>query len=269
MAWGTVTRTRSSRTPWAQANELARSKPRRAPMNAAALLKALEVVATEEQKPKTARFFFDGLGPTQVLGIQIGAIFPIAKGFRDLPLTEIERLLDSQYYEVRMAGVAIMVFQARQKAPVNPLESLYDLYLRRHDRLDNWDFVDRAAPHVVGQYLNDRPRTPLYELAASSDPWRRRTAIVATWWFIRQGDVEDVYALSEILARDRHPMIEKALGSWLRTAGDVDKPRLRDFLLANHNSLSATTLRMASEKFSPEDKAAIRRKEHRAAEGAK
>lgn len=238
-------------------------------MTAAALLKALEAVATEEQKPKTARFFFDGLGHTQVLGIQIGSIFPIAKTFSDLPLTEIDGLLASRFYEVRMAGVAIMDFQARRKVPVNPLASLYHLYLRRHGRLDNWDFVDRAAPHVVGQHLNDRPRKPLYEFAASSDPWRRRTAIVATWWFIRQGDVEDIYLLSEILARDRHPMIERALGSWLRTAGEIDRPRLRGFLQTNHDSLSATTLRMASEKLSAEDKAAIRRRQHRSVKGTK
>ena len=35
---------------------------------------------------------------------------------------------------------------------------LYELYLRRHDRIDSWDLVDLAAPWVVGRYLADRPR---------------------------------------------------------------------------------------------------------------
>jgi DNA alkylation repair enzyme len=38
----------------------------------------------------------------------------------------------------------------------------------------------------VGGYLADRPRDPLYELARSQYWWERRTAIVATWFFIRR-----------------------------------------------------------------------------------
>jgi hypothetical protein len=52
-----------------------------------------------------------------------------------------------------------MDFQARQKAtPDRRRQELYELYLRRHDRIDSWDLVDRAAPHVVGGYLWDKPR---------------------------------------------------------------------------------------------------------------
>ncbi len=54
---------------------------------------------------------------------------------------------------------------------------LYELYLRRHDRVNNWDLVDRAAPHVVGGYLMERDRKPLYKLARSRDPWERCAAM--------------------------------------------------------------------------------------------
>ena len=83
--------------------------------------------------------------------------------------------------------------RARSARTTAHREALYDLYLRRHDRIDNWDLVDRAAPHVVGGWLADKPRDVLYELAKSASPNERRTAIVATWFFIRADDVDDTF----------------------------------------------------------------------------
>lgn len=200
------------------------------------------------------RFFYDGLGKTKVIGVGIGKVFPIAKVHKNMALAEVEKLLDSEFYEVRMAAAAIMDFQAREKKSPNSLDALYDLYMRRHDRLDNWDFVDRAAPNVVGQYLADKSREPLYELAKSSDPWRRRTAIVATYWFIKNGETEDTFLICDKLAADKHPMIQKAIGSWVRTAGDVD-PKARDtFLQKNLEALPAATISLIIEKLPAAEK---------------
>ena len=200
------------------------------------------------------RFFFDGLGKTKVVGVGIGKVFPIAKAHKGMALAEIEKLLDSEFYEVRMAAAAIMDFQAREKVPPNSLKTLYDLYMRRHDRLDNWDFVDRAAPNVVGQYLADKPRTPLYELAKSSDPWRRRSAIVATYHFIRNGDPEDTFRIADILANDEHEMVQKAIGSWVRTAGDVDPVGMESYLERNLEVLPSPTVSMIIEKLPAKEK---------------
>ena len=90
--------------------------------------------------------------------------------------------------------------------------SSIELYLNRHDRIDTWDLVDRAAPHVVGGYLADRPRDILYALARSEVVWERRTAIVATWFFIRRGELDDTFALAELLIADQHHLIHKAVG---------------------------------------------------------
>ncbi|UVC11521.1 DNA alkylation repair protein [Rhizobium sp. TH2] len=220
---------------------------------------ALRAIASPDMKTEVARFFFDGLGETEVMGVGIGKVFPVAKAHAGLPLGEIGLLLDSRFYEVRMAAAAIMDFQARAKKSPNGLEALYQLYLDRHDRLNNWDLVDRAAPHVVGQYLFERPRAPLYDLAGSTDPWRRRTAVVATWYFIRAGQVEDTFAICAILAGDGHVMVRKAIGSWVRTAGEKDPERLRAFLRAHGDRLSAEALRMATEKMSPEERQLFRK----------
>jgi len=112
------------------------------------------------------------------------------------PLAEIEKLLENKYYEVRMGAVSMMDFQARNKR-ITPEDrkALFDLYVRRHDRINNWDLVDRAAPYVVGGYLAEKPRDVLYRLARSRNPWERRTAIVSTYFFIRSGDLDDTFRL--------------------------------------------------------------------------
>jgi len=188
----------------------------------------------------------------RILGVSFGKIFPVAKKFAGMSLSDIEGLLESPYYEVRMGAVSIMDFQARaRKTSAEDRKGLFDLYLRRHDRINNWDLVDRAAPHVVGGYLASRPRAVLYELARSKNPWERRTAIVSTWFFIRDDDVDDTFRLAELLVNDPHELVQKAVGSWVREAGKRDEKRLRAFLDAHAATMPRVILRYAVEKLPP------------------
>ena len=149
-----------------------------------------------------------------------------------------------------MGGVSIMDFQARKKKlPDSQRKALFDLYLRRHDRLNNWDFPDRAAPHVIGRFLFDKPRDILYKLAQSDNVWERRTAIVSTAYFLRQGEVEDTFEIAKILIDDEHELTQKAIGSWLREAGKVDETRLRRFLDKYGSDMSRVALRLAVAKL--------------------
>ena len=213
---------------------------------------ALKELADPAAVAGVSRFFRQEAGAprTKFLGVPPGDVFPVAKRFSDLSLADVERLLDSPYYEVRLGAVSIMDFQARAKrtSPAHR-EALYDLYLRRHDRIDNWDLVDRAAPHVVGGWLADKPRDVLYELAKSKSPNERRTAIVATWFFIRADDVDDTFKIAERLIGDEHDLVQKAVGSWLREAGKRDQPRLVRFLKAHAPAMPRTMLRYATEKL--------------------
>ncbi len=102
--------------------------------------------------------------------------------------------------------------------------------MNNHDHIDNWSLVDRAAPYVAGGYLWDRSRQPLYELAWSPRPMERRTAIVATYYFIRQHDLDDTFRIGEILAHDPDELVQKAVGGWIREAGKQDLDRLRLYL---------------------------------------
>jgi 3-methyladenine DNA glycosylase AlkD len=185
-----------------------------------------------------------------ILGVRMGQVFALAKEFIDMALDEVEAMLESPIHEMRVGAVSIMDFQARSKKTTDQRrKELFNLYLRRHDRIDTWDLVDRSAPWVVGGYLMDKPRTVLYKLARSKKMAERRTAIVSTLYFIGKGDVEDAFKLAETLLHDREDLIHKANGWALRFAGDKDRPRLKSFLHKHAATMPRVTLRYALEHF--------------------
>ena len=185
-----------------------------------------------------------------IWGVRMGQVFALAKEFMDMPLDEVQKLLESPVHEARVGAVSIMDFQARSKKTTEARrKELFDLYIKRHDRINTWDLVDRSAPYVVGGYLFEKPRKILYKLARSKKMPERRTAIVSTGYFIRQGDVEDTFKIAEMLLDDEHDLIHKATGWMLRAAGDVDRQKLIDFLDQYAASMPRTTLRYATEHF--------------------
>ncbi len=203
--------------------------------------------------PTAARFIekLDELRSTRAKGgIGMGQIFALAKACMDMPLAEVEVLLESPIHEVRVGAVSIMDFQARnKKTPADRRRALFDLYIRRHDRINMWDLVDRSAIHVVGEYLSDKPRDVLYTLAVSERPMERRTAILSTFAFIRRGELDDAYEISERLLGDDQDLVHKAVGWMLREAGKRDKPRLLMFLDAHAATMPRVMLRYAIEKL--------------------
>lgn len=221
---------------------------------------ALRGLADPDAVGEVARFFrTDPHAPSRdnrILGVRMGSVFPLAKQFADMPLADVERLLESPYYEARMGAVSIMDFQARaRRITADHRRALFDLYIRRHDRINNWDLVDRAAPYVVGGYLADKPRAVLYDLARSANPWERRTAIVSTYYFIRAGELDETFHIAELLVRDEHDLVQKAVGSWIREAGKQDQALLLRFLGRHAETMPRAMLRYAVEKLPSEMRA--------------
>lgn len=216
-------------------------------MTAKKYLARLKTLGTPAQRATYQRAFKPG-EDDEFVGVRMGQVFALAKEFVALPLAEVEALLDSPLHEARVGAVSVMDFQARdKKTPPARRKELFDLYIRRHDRINNWDLVDRSAPYVVGGYLFDRPRSVLSKLARSKNIWERRTAIVSTGYFIRQGEVADTFALAEMLLADDEDLIHKATGWMLRAAGDHDRAKLLRFLDQHAAAMPRTALRYAIE----------------------
>jgi 3-methyladenine DNA glycosylase AlkD len=223
-------------------------------LTAERFLEQLHELTDPAELAKIQRYFKTGEGEygegDTFIGVRMGHVFNLAKGYLDMPPDEIERLLDSDIHEARAGALSTMEKQVRRKkTPDSCRRELYELYLRRHDRINNWDLVDLGCRYVIGAYLIDRPRDVLYELARSDDVWERRTAIVSTSAFIRQGDLDDAFAIAEILVDDDHDLIHKATGWMLREAGRHDEPRLLAFLDRHAATMPRTLLRSAIERL--------------------
>ncbi|WP_020391884.1 DNA alkylation repair protein [Kribbella catacumbae] len=217
-------------------------------LTAAAMMAALR----EQAKPgEVVHKHYHGSG--EVLGVPMRATFDTTKTFTTMEFAEIERLLDESSYEGRLAGFCVLDFKARAKKTADDeRQAAYELYLRRHEAIDTWDMVDRAAPHVVGRYLLTRKRDPLFKLARTTDPLRRRTAITAPLYFARFGtsaDLADLFAIAELLLDDTDPVVSKPVGIALKYAGVLDEPALRSFLDQHASAMQRPTLRYATEKL--------------------
>lgn len=225
-------------------------------ITATAFKARMQALQSDAEKAKYNRYFKleDGAyGAGDVfMGVRMGHVFDLAKAFVQMDPGEIETLLDSDIHEHRAGAVSIMAKQYKLKSTTpERREVLYQLYLRRHDRINSWDLVDLGAWHVVGPHLVDRPRDPLYRLARSDNLWERRTAILATYAFIRRGDYADTLAIAQLLLDDREDIIHKATGWMLRSLG-ADTPELAAFLDTHAAAMPRTALRAALEKFDPE-----------------
>jgi 3-methyladenine DNA glycosylase AlkD len=187
-------------------------------------------------------------------------VFGLAKSMIEMPLDEVRVLLASDEHLHRVGAVSVMDFRARRpRVAEEERAALFDLYLGEHDQINTWDLVDRAAPHVVGGYLQDRDRAPLYELAGSSDCWRRRTSIVATWFFIRRGDLDDIFALADLLAHDPEEVVQAAVGGFVREAGKRDPVRLRAYLDRHLPGLPPTIVRHVTRHLAEDERQHYRR----------
>lgn len=200
------------------------------------------------------RFFKTGKGEygegDRFMGVTVPNIRKVAKSNKDVSLDLVEKLLQSEWHEVRMCAVLLLVEKFK-----NQKEAVLEIYLRNTERINNWDLVDLSTPQIVGGYLLDKSdRTLLYRLAKSESLWERRIAIVSTLTFIRNGQFDDTIAISEILLKDSHDLIHKATGWMLREMGKRDISRLRSFLTKHSGTMSRTTLRYAIEKMDPEER---------------
>jgi 3-methyladenine DNA glycosylase AlkD len=217
-------------------------------------IERLKALQSDVELKKIQRYFKSGEGQygegDKFIGVKMGDLFKLAVEFNGMPVNEIEKLLESPIHEVRAGAISIMDKESRsKKITESRRKEFYDLYIRRHDRINNWDLVDLGCLYMTGSYLFDKPRRILYKLARSKNIWERRTAILSTCYFIRQGDTDDTFKIAEMLLKDKEDLIHKATGWMLRFAGDKDRKKLLAFLDKYAATMPRTLLRNCIEKF--------------------
>ncbi len=218
---------------------------------------ALRSAADPVKAKGLQRFFKTGKGDygegDRFLGVMVPVQRSIVKRFRSLPSGESLKLLHSPYHEERLTALLLLV-DRYGRGSRDEKTRIYKAYLANTKWINNWDLVDLSAPNIIGQYLVDKPRTILRRLARSRDLWERRIAIISTAAFIRRNDFDDILEIGEMLLRDRHDLIHKAVGWMLREVGKRDRKTLDSFLNTHGVHLPRTALRYAIERHSAEER---------------
>lgn len=216
------------------------------------LQKELKSLANPIQAANLQRFFKTGKGQYGEGDVFLGIYVPIqrqaAKKYADLSLAELGKLIKSKIHEERLVSLFILIMKYK-KADEAGKKKIFDFYLKHAKHINNWDLVDLSAPNIVGDYLLEKDRSVLYELAKSDNLWRRRVAILATFTFIRHGDFKDALKISKILLNDKHDLIHKAVGWMLREIGKRDLSVLENFLASRYQKMPRTMLRYAIERM--------------------
>jgi 3-methyladenine DNA glycosylase AlkD len=208
--------------------------------------------ADSQKAKKLASFFKTGKGQygegDVFLGIAVPKQRKIARKYVDLSFDNIQKLLRSEIHEHRLTALIILVSKF-EKADDIDKERIFHFYLENIEYVNNWDLVDLSAPKIVGDYLFDKDRSILFRLAKSSNLWKRRIAILSTFYFIKNDDFKDSLTISELLLEDEHDLIHKAVGWMLREIGKRDQELLENFIDKHCLHMPRTMLRYAIEKF--------------------
>ena len=220
---------------------------------------ALVSRSDEEKKIVLPRFFKTGKGQygegDMFIGVTVPNIREVAKEFKNIDFDVIEALMHSQWHEMRMCALLILVNNSQKEVT----KDIFDFYLSQTRYINNWDLVDLSAPQIVGKFLLDKDREILYKLAESHLLWDNRIAIVSTLTFIRSNDLDDTYELSLKMLHHKHDLMHKAIGWMLREAGKCDTKRLYDFVQEHKAIMPRTMLRYSIEKFDKETRKELMR----------
>ena len=223
------------------------------------LKKELQDLKNPERAKHSQGYFKTGKGEYAegdvFIGLTSKQINDIAKKYqKDLTLNEVQELLNSKIHEYRVCALRVLIHKYK-KAKKDRLEKrrIYELYLKNTHNINNWDLVDISAPHIVGDFLQRDGTEMLTRLAKSEDLWERRIAVLSTFPFIKKSQFGETLAISELLMKDEHDLIHKAVGWGLREVGKKNMKVLELFLMQRYKEMPRTMLRYAIEKF-PEEK---------------
>lgn len=199
------------------------------------------------------RFFKTGKGQyaesDDFIGVNVPVTRSVARKYRNLPISDVFKLLKSKIHEDRLMALGILVMKY-PKASLTEKERIFTGYITHIAKhINNWDLVDLSAPNIVGKHLLNRGRHILYKLSKSKNLWEKRVSIVATLYLIRQNEYIDTIKISENLLFDDHDLIHKAVGWMLREMGKKSEPHLRTFLVKHAHKMPRTMLRYAIEKY--------------------
>ena len=241
-------------------------------MTAQEIITYMESLRNEEQRKILMGFFKTGPGEygegDEFLGLKVPQTREVVKAAgKDLPLSEVPRLLTNRWHEVRLCGLLILVSKFEKLATkrlendetaIQGRDDIVTMYLHYAEQANNWDLVDLSAPKILGHWLllpsnlgdSTYKMSVLDELAQSPCLWKQRMSIVCSWKTSQMGDPSWCLRYAEIHLHHPHDLMHKAVGWMLREMGKrVSMSLLREFLRQHVHEMPRTMLRYAIEKM--------------------
>lgn len=189
------------------------------------------------------------------LGIKVPTVREVVKNqWQNATFEDLEECVTSEYHEMRLAALLtlVQIFKHAKKDERLHIQCI-DFYLAHTQYINNWDLVDLSCYELLGNWLLNRDRKLLYDLADNGKTlWEQRIGMVSTMQFLRHGELDDTYNIAEIFLekpKPLHDLLQKAVGWLLREAGKRDEERLKDWLSTRYKTMPRTMLRYAIEKF--------------------
>lgn len=205
------------------------------------------------------RFFQTGKGKYGYGDIFYGLTVPnsrkIASKYTEIDLKDLEKVIQNKVHEIRLIALIILNTKYKKAKTEKERETLVKFYLKNISYINNWDLVDISSYNILGAYLKNKgDRSILIKLSKSGKLWSERIAIVSTFAFIKNNDLDLIFYFGEYFLNHKHDLIHKALGWMLREAGKRDEKRLKEFLEKNKTKMPRTMLRYSIEKFSENER---------------
>lgn len=240
------------------------------------IISHMESMRNDVQRQNLMRFFKTAPGEygygDEFLGIKVPETREVVKQASHLPLKEIPTLLNSNWHEIRLCGLLLLVakFEALTKKnliddaqTIRRRDEIVRMYLQYAERANNWDLVDLSVYKIIGywlmlpSYMGDKTykQQRVDSLAESSNLWLQRMSIVCTLKPLQMGDASWCLRYAEIHLHHTHDLMHKAVGWMLREMGKrISMDILRDFLQQHRHEMPRTMLRYAIEKMDEKER---------------
>jgi 3-methyladenine DNA glycosylase AlkD len=197
------------------------------------------------------RFFKTGPGEygagDKFLGLRVPTLRRLVREYRDLDHDLVLEMLVSEWHEERLLALMLLVDQYVRGDDLRR-DRIHRAYLGHTRYINNWDLVDASAERIIGPHLEARNIELLERLARSDNIWERRIAIISTFHFIKRDEFRPTLKIAELLLRDTHDLIHKAVGWMLREVGKRNRTVEDKFLKKHYRTMPRTMLRYAIER---------------------
>ena len=223
------------------------------------IIKEVTSLRNKDKGVFLTRFFKTGKGEYGYGDIFYGLTVPtsraIATKYQNASMVDLGNLIKNKVHEIRLIALVILNIKYKKSKDEKEREQFVKFYLKNIDYINNWDLVDVSASNILGANLKDKKdRSILIKLSKSKKLWSERIAIISTFAFIRNNDLDLIFHFGEYFLYHKHDLIHKAVGWMLREAGKRDEKRLKEFLEKNKSKIPRTMLRYAIEKFSEKER---------------